>query len=148
MQVPQVRQAPETYRSRLMEALEGPSPALERLVQQMYVRGLSTRDIEEALEQATGQRLLSRSAVSELSESLWEDYQAFTRRDLSDFAVEYLFLDAVFESLRRQGAGRRGCCAPGGSAPMGARCCCIWPWATRSPTPTGWTFCGTWWPGG
>lgn len=108
VQVPQVRQAPETYRSRLMEALEGPSPALERLVQQMYVRGLSTRDIEEALEQATGQRLLSRSAVSELSESLWEDYQAFTRRDLSDFAVEYLFLDAVFESLRRQGGGKEG----------------------------------------
>jgi transposase-like protein len=52
--------------------------------------------------------LLSRSAVSELSDSLWEDYQAFTQRDLSGFAVEYLFLDAVFESLRQQGGGKEG----------------------------------------
>src|SRR5262249_36581011 len=32
------------------------------------------------------------------------DYQAFVTRELSAVAVEYLFCDAVFESLRRQGA--------------------------------------------
>jgi len=108
VQVPQVREAAETYHSRLMEALRGHSPVLERLAVQMYARGLSTRDIEEALEQATGERLLSRSAVSELSDSLWEDYQAFAQRDLSGFAIAYLFLDAVFESLRQQGGGKEG----------------------------------------
>ena len=35
---------------------------------------------------------------------MWEDYQAFIARDLSDIEVEYLFADAVFESLRRHGA--------------------------------------------
>ena len=108
VQVPQVREAPETYHSSLMEALQGNSSVLERLAVQMYTRGLSTRDIEEALEQATGERLLSRSAVSVLSESVWEDYQAFCQRDLSGFAIEYLFLDAVFESLRQQGGGKEG----------------------------------------
>lgn len=108
VQVPQVRAAPQTYRSRLMEALRGHSAVLERLAVEMYARGLSTRDIEEALEQATGERLLSRSAVSELSDSLWEDYQAFAQRDLAGFAIEYLFLDAVFESLRQQGGGKEG----------------------------------------
>lgn len=108
VQVPQVRAAGETYRSRLMGALRGHSAVLERLAVEMYARGLSTRDIEEALEQATGERLLSRTAVSELSDSLWEDYQAFARRDLSEFAIEYLFLDAVFESLRRQGGCKEG----------------------------------------
>jgi hypothetical protein len=47
VRVPQVRGASEPYRSRLMEFLSGNSEALERLVVEMYARGLSTRDVEE-----------------------------------------------------------------------------------------------------
>ena len=108
VQAPQVREAPETYQSRLLEHLEDRSEVLERLAVAMYARGLSTRDIEEAFGEATGKRILSRTAVSELTESLWEEYEAFINRDLSDFAVEYLFLDAVYESLRQQGGGKEG----------------------------------------
>jgi len=39
----------------------------------------------------------------EITDCLFEDYQAFFTRDLSEVAVEYLFLDAIFESLRAQG---------------------------------------------
>ena len=108
VQVPQVRDAPQTYRSRLMTFLRGNSDVLERLAVEMYTRGLSTRDIEDALEQATGDRLLSRTAVSQVTEVLWAEYEAFAERDLSGFEVEYLFLDAVYESLREQGGGKEG----------------------------------------
>ena len=108
VQVPQVRDAPQTYRSRLMTFLRGNSDVLERLAVEMYARGLSTRDIEDALEQATGDRLLSRTAVSQVTEVLWAEYEAFAERDLSGFEVEYLFLDAVYESLREQGGGKEG----------------------------------------
>jgi putative transposase len=108
VQVPQVRDAPETYRSRLMSFLRGNSDVLERLAVEMYARGLSTRDIEDALEEATGDRLLTRTAVSELSSVLWEEYEAFAKRDLSGFEAEYVFLDAVYESLREQGGGKEG----------------------------------------
>jgi transposase-like protein len=108
VQVPQVRDAAETYRSQLMTFLRGNSDVLERLAVEMYARGLSTRDIEDALEEATGDRLLSRTAVSQITEVLWAEYEAFAERDLSDFEVEYLFLDAVYESLRRQGGGKEG----------------------------------------
>ena len=108
LQVPQVREAPETYRSELMTRLRGNSEVLERLAIEMYTRGMSTRDIEDAIEEATGERMLSRTAVSRLTESLWEDYASFTQRDLSGFPVVYLFLDAVYESLRRQGGGKEG----------------------------------------
>lgn len=47
VRVPQVREAGEPYRSKFMEFLEGNSEALERLVTEMYARGLSTRDVEE-----------------------------------------------------------------------------------------------------
>jgi transposase-like protein len=108
VQVPQVRDAPETYRSQLMTFLRGNSDVLERLAVEMYARGLSTRDIEDALEEATGDRLLSRTAVSQITEVLWDEYEAFAERDLSGFEVEYLFLDAVYESLRQQGGGKEG----------------------------------------
>jgi transposase-like protein len=104
VRVPQVRDAGETYRSSLMSFLEGNSDVLDRLVTEMYARGLSTRDVEDAFRDATGELLISRSAVSEITDQLWQDYQDFIARDLSDIAAEYLFCDAIFESLRRQGA--------------------------------------------
>src|SRR5215210_5552170 len=61
-------------------------------------------DVEDAFRDATGELLISKSAVSEITDRLWEDYQAFITRDLSGIEVEYLFVDAVFESLRRHGA--------------------------------------------
>jgi putative transposase len=105
VRVPQVRDASSPHRSRLMEFLSGNSEALERLVVEMYARGLSTRDVEECFrDEATGELMISRSAVSEITDQLWEDYRAFCERDLSEIEVEYLFLDAVYESLRRYGA--------------------------------------------
>ena len=103
-EVPQVRASEQPYRSKLLEFLRGNSDALEYLVTQMYSRGLSTRDVEDAFRDPySGEMLLSRSAVSEITDSLWEDYQHFCQRDLSAFEVEYLFMDAVYESLRRVG---------------------------------------------
>lgn len=108
VQVPQVRDAAETYRSRLMTFLRGNSDVLQHLVVEMYARGLSTRDIEDTFRDATGDCLLSRTAVSEVTEVLWDEYEAFAERDLSGFEVEYLFLDGVYESLREQGGGKEG----------------------------------------
>jgi putative transposase len=66
LRIPQVRGlADETYRSSLMSFLDGNSQALERLVVEMYARGLSTRDVEEAFSDANGELLISRSAVSD-----------------------------------------------------------------------------------
>jgi transposase-like protein len=102
--VPQVRGAGAPFRSSLMGFLDGNSEVLDRLVTEMYARGLSTRDVEDAFRDATGELLISKTAVSEITDQLWVDYQAFIARDLSDIDVEYLFADAVFESLRRHGA--------------------------------------------
>jgi transposase-like protein len=104
VRVPQVRDAELPYRSKLIEFLAGNTEALDRLVVEMYARGLSTRDIEDAFRGPDGELLLSRSAVSEITDRLWEDYQAFCARDLSEIDVSYLFVDAIFESLRRYGA--------------------------------------------
>lgn len=111
VRIPQVRGAGEPYRPRLMEFLSGNSEVLERLVVEMYARGLSTRDVEDCFRDATGELLISKSAVSEITDQLWADYQEFCERDLSDIDVQYLFLDAIYEALRRHGAKEGVLCA-------------------------------------
>ena len=150
--VPQVRGAGEPFRSSLMSFLDGNSAVLESLVNEMYARGLSTRDVEDAFRDATGELLISKSAVSEITDRLWEDYQAFITRDLSGVEVEYLFVDAVFEALRRHGAkealfslgdrpearfARKRCWSPGASPPTAASTCCTWRSATRKARRAG-----------
>jgi putative transposase len=34
------------------------------------------------------------------SATLWEDYQAFTKRELSEYEITYLFVDGIAERLR------------------------------------------------
>ena len=95
LRVPQVRDATEPYRSKLMDFLDGNSDVLERLVVEMYARGLSVRDVEDCFRDATGALLISKTAVSEITDQLWEHYQGFCHRDLSEFDVCYLFLDCI-----------------------------------------------------
>jgi transposase-like protein len=110
--VPQVRGREEPYRSAIWPALGKRSAALEKLAVEMYARGLSTRDIEDLLKELSDeaddeQTLLSKSAVSRVTEVLWEEFEAFAKRDLSTFDVIYLFCDAVYESLRQQAGCRQ-----------------------------------------
>jgi transposase-like protein len=105
LDVPQVRGLDEPYHSAIWRGLGRRSVSLEKLATEMYARGLSTRDIEDLLKELSDDGrtvLLSRSSVSEVTEVLWQEYEAFTKRDLSGFDVVYLFADAVHESLKQQ----------------------------------------------
>jgi len=100
VKTPQVRNTEEVFRSKILPHLKKRTENLARLAVEMYVRGLSTRDIEETFRLDDGSLLLSKSRVSELTEALWEQYEAFQARDLSEPKVVYLFLDAVYEPMR------------------------------------------------
>src|SRR5262245_20366901 len=104
VQVPQIRGRAEPYRSELWSQVAKTSEVLKRLIVEMYAGGLSQRDIEYSLEKALGQFILSKSTVSELTDRLTQDYEAFRTRDLSGYEVAYLFMDAVYEPLRRWGS--------------------------------------------
>ena len=96
---PQIADRSEPFCSRLREIVGGRTEALEALAVEMYARGLSTRDIEGLFADAAGKPLLSGTAVSEITERLWAEYEAFASRDLSEFEVVYLFVDGVAERL-------------------------------------------------
>lgn len=98
--VPQVADRAQPFVSRVRTHLAGRTAELERLAVELFARGLSTRDIEAAFRDATGASLLSRTAVSQITERLWQEYEAFASRDLSEFPVAYLFVDGVAERMR------------------------------------------------
>ena len=99
-EVPQVRDVEGAALNELRAQLAGRTESLEALALEMFARGCSTRDIEAAFRGPDGQSLLSRTAVSELTEALWREYEEFVTRDLSDVRPLYLFLDGIAERLR------------------------------------------------
>jgi transposase-like protein len=97
---PQIAGRDEPFRLEIREHLKGRTQALEDLAVELLARGLSVRDIEDAFKDETGRLLLSRTAVSEIGERLWADYQEFATRDLSKHDIAYLFIDGIAERIR------------------------------------------------
>jgi transposase-like protein len=97
--VPQVADRAEPFVSRVRAGHAGRTAELEQLAVEMYARGLSTRDIEAAFRDASGTSVLSRTAVSQITERLWQEYEAFAGRDLSESPMAYFFVDGVAERL-------------------------------------------------
>jgi len=99
--VPQLRATTEHFQPALVERLGTRTPDLEDLVRGMYVRGLSTRDVNELYGEAFGASRLSKSTVSRISQRLTQDFDRWRKRDLSDLPVVYLFLDGQYHAARQ-----------------------------------------------
>src|SRR5437867_12714098 len=74
--------------------------ALEALVLCSFLRGLSVRDVEAALEETFEAPMVSKSTVSRICEQARERYRAWCERRLDGHDLVYLFLDAVYLKLR------------------------------------------------
>lgn len=74
--------------------------ALEALVLCSFLRGLSVRDVEAALEETFDEPMVSKSTVSRICEQARERYRAWCGRRLDAHDVVYCFLDAIYLKLR------------------------------------------------
>ena len=74
--------------------------ALEALVVCSFLRGLSVRDVEAALEEAFDGPVVSKSTVSRICASTRERYRTWCARRLDEHDLVYLFLDAIYLKLR------------------------------------------------
>lgn len=110
---PRVRETSEAFESQLLGRIDRLEQGLIRLANEMYVRGLSTQDIEATLTGPDGEPILSRSATSRLTEALYEEYERWNGQDLSDYDVVYAFFDGVYESVRRYSNGQTILCGWG-----------------------------------
>jgi len=97
MEKPKLRATTEPFASRLLGIGVTRTKALESLVIASFVRGLSVRDVEATLGEALGeQAALSKSTVSQICQVLISQFQLWSRRDLSDYVLDYLYCDATF----------------------------------------------------
>ncbi len=67
---------------------------------ELLAHGLSVREVEEVFTDESDRLLLSRTAVSEFGERLWEDYQKFALQDLGTYEDVYLFTDGIVVRIR------------------------------------------------
>lgn len=74
--------------------------ALEALIILGFLRGLSVRDVEDLLEEALGEHVVSKSTVARICQDTRERYKAWCERDLSAHDVVYCYLDAIYLKLR------------------------------------------------
>jgi putative transposase len=100
LQVPQVRDHLEPFESIWLQAIGKRSRRLVELIPMLYVKGMSQRDIEDALIEALGVEETGRSVVTEVCKGLRGDFEKWQNRDLSDCGVLYLFLDGIYLKLR------------------------------------------------
>ena len=74
--------------------------ALESLVICSFLRGLSVRDVEAALQETFDEPVVSKSTVARVCSDTAERYRAWCARRLEAHDVVYLFLDAIYLKLR------------------------------------------------
>ena len=78
------------------------SKSLDELIPWLYLQGVSTGDFTDALEAllGPGAKGLSASTVVRLKDSWTQEYEAWTRRDLSTKRYVYLWVDGVYFNVR------------------------------------------------
>jgi len=101
LRVPQLRGTEEPFRSPLLTRLGKRSEDLEDLVRGMYVRGLSTLDVQDLYGDTFGESRLSKSTVSRITSRLNADFEVWKKRDLTELKVVYLFLDGQYHAVRQ-----------------------------------------------
>lgn len=98
---PRVRNAGKLgFESRVLGKGVTRTHALESLVISSFLRGLSTRDVEAALEEVFEEPIASKSTVSRICEDTRERYRGWCERRLEEHDIVYLFLDAIYLKMR------------------------------------------------
>jgi transposase-like protein len=76
-------------------------------VAEMYVTGVSTRKVKKALKAVAGDKIkLSRSTVSRITERLRDEYAEWSKRNLTDLPIVYIFFDAIRVGMRIGDTGK------------------------------------------
>jgi transposase-like protein len=101
LHVPQTRDGLEPFQTRILEAYRRRSETLEALIPQLYVKGLSVRDVSDAMSAGFQDAGVSPATASRIGRTIQEDFQTWQERSLSGYDVLYLFVDGMYVKLHR-----------------------------------------------
>jgi len=90
------------FNSRLIPPYLKRTKHLEEFIPWLYLKGISTGDMQPALETLLGEGAtgLSTNTVSRLKQSWEQDYDSWRKRDLSKRRYVYLWADGVYSNVR------------------------------------------------
>ncbi|MCA1679117.1 MAG: IS256 family transposase, partial [Actinobacteria bacterium] len=98
---PRVRDATRVgFESQVLGRGVARTHALEALVICSFLRGLSVRDVEVALQECFGEQVIGKSTVARVCKDVAARYAAWCARDLSAHDLVYCYLDAIYLKLR------------------------------------------------
>ena len=88
------------WRSRIIPRYQRRTERVDEAILGVYLSGTNTRRLRGALAPLLRGAPLSKDAVSRLVGRLREDFAAWTKRDLGELKVRYLFLDGWYPRVR------------------------------------------------
>lgn len=104
VQAPRVddRREGERFTSRILPPYLRRTPSLENLIPILYLKGISTSAMPQALEPLLGPKAggLSPATIVRLLASWQDDYHAWCKRDLSGERLVYLWADGIYCNVR------------------------------------------------
>ena len=99
LHVPQTRDGVEPFATKIIEAYRRRSETLEALIPQLYVKGLSVRDVSDAMTAVFEDAGVSPATASRIGQTIQEDFAAWQQRSLSGYDLLYLFVDGMYVKL-------------------------------------------------
>lgn len=107
LHVPQTRDGVEPFATKIIEAYRRRSETLEALIPQLYVKGLSVRDVSDAMTTVFEDAGVSASTASRIGQSIQDDFQTWQQRSLSGYDVLYLYVDGMYVKLHTDRAEKQ-----------------------------------------
>jgi len=105
LRIPRDRQS--TFMPTILALFRDQESYLREVSFQMYSKGLTTRDISEVMETIYGSHY-SKSKVSSINTSFYEQMQAWRKRDLDEHYLAF-YIDGLYVKLKRDGKYENEC---------------------------------------
>ena len=92
----------ETFTSAILPKYMRRTPSLDALIPALYLKGISTGNMGEALSAILGEHAkgLSATNISRLTQCWEEEYKEWCKRDLSDKEYVYFWVDGIYFNVR------------------------------------------------
>lgn len=105
VRIPKVRAKvgePVTFRSKLVPPYVRKAASLEAVLPWLYLKGISTGDMHEALTELVGEdaKGLSATTVARLKRKWADEYAAWRTRSLADRTWVYIWVDGIYSRIR------------------------------------------------
>jgi transposase-like protein len=97
--IPQTRNGRKRFQTAILRPFQRRSEMLDALIPQLFVKGLSVRDVSDAFGCVLQDQGISAATASRVAQTIREDFEAWRTRSLALHEVLYLFVDGMYLKL-------------------------------------------------